>query len=65
MRWYVMSGPQLLYNVYVMRINGGITHIVMNNALCLTRLSSVSETTCLIVRPLPLVSMPKVTEIVT
>ena len=53
-----MSGPQLLYNAYVMHINCGITLVVMNNTMCPTRLSSVFEATCLIARPLLCASMP-------
>ena len=51
MRWSVMSGPQLLYNAYVMHINYGIMLVVMNNVVCPTCLSSVPEATCLIARP--------------
>ena len=57
-----MSGPQLLYNTYVMHINCGITLVVMNNAVCPTRLSSVLEATCLIEHPLSHASMLDVTE---
>ena len=52
-RWYVMSGPQLLYNAYIMHINCGIMLVMMSNAVCLTHLSLVSEATCLIARPIP------------
>ena len=41
MMWSVMSGPQLLYNAYIMHINCGIKLVVMNNTVCLTCLSSV------------------------
>ena len=44
-----MSGPQLLYNAYVMHINYGLMLVVMNNTVCPTRWSSVPKATCLIV----------------
>ena len=47
-----MSGPQLLYNAYVMHINCGIMLAVMNNVVCPTRLSSVPEVTYFITRPM-------------
>ena len=45
-----------------MYINCGIMLVVMNSAMCPTRLSLVLKATCLIARLLPRVSMPKVTE---
>ena len=57
-----MSGPQLIYNAYVMYINYGITLVVMNNTVCPTHWSSVLEETYLIVHLTPRSSMPEVTE---
>ena len=34
MWWTVLSGTQLINNVYVMHINCGITLVVMNNTVC-------------------------------
>ena len=51
MWWSIMSGPQLLYNAYFMHIDIGTILVVMNNVVCPTRLSLVSEVTCLIARP--------------
>ena len=53
-----MSGPQLLYNAYIMHIICDIMLVVMNNAMCPTRLSSMLEATFLIAGPLPHASMP-------
>ena len=60
-----MSGPQLIYNTYVMHINCGIPLVVMNNAVCPTRWSSVPEATCLIAYLILRSSMLKVIEMVT
>ena len=64
MRWFIMSGPQLLCNAYIMHINYGITLVMMNNAVCPTCLSSVLKATCLIACSIPHASMLETTKMV-